>query len=184
MENRLQSITVLLQTLADSPAIQNNEFERAKVIINFRENYTSDLTDFYMWLNREGKIVWISNINSSAYQKYKGLDLSYRPYFSVPKDYSSAYYSSLIESNDKVPRLYISYPILSKQGNEYNNNNNNNNNNSTRIEGFKGVVVTGIRMDTLGNLLKNQLFPHFNSAMGLLDDKGILLLFRQPILHW
>ena len=30
-------------------------------------------------------------------------------------------------------------------------------------------------MDTLGNLLKNQLFPHFNSAMGLLDDKGILL---------
>ena len=176
LENRLQSITVLLQTLADSPAIQNNEFERAKVIINFRENYTSDLTDFYMWLNREGKIVWISNINSSAYQKYKGLDLSYRPYFSVPKDYSSAYYSSLIESNDKVPRLYISYPILSKQGNEYNNNNNNNNNNnSTRIEGFKGVVVTGIRMDTLGNLLKNQLFPHFNSAMGLLDDKGILL---------
>ena len=173
LENRLQSITVLLQTLADSPAIQNNEFERAKVIINFRENYTSDLTDFYMWLNREGKIVWISNINSSAYQKYKGLDLSYRPYFSVPKDYSSAYYSSLIESNDKVPRLYISYPILSKQGNEYNNNNNNNN--STRIEGFKGVVVTGIRMDTLGNLLKNQLFPHFNSAMGLLDDKGILL---------
>ena len=120
LENRLQSITVLLQTLADSPAIQNNEFERAKVIINFRENYTSDLTDFYMWLNREGKIVWISNINSSAYQKYKGLDLSYRPYFSVPKDYSSAYYSSLIESNDKVPRLYISYPILSKQGNEYN----------------------------------------------------------------
>jgi signal transduction histidine kinase len=171
LENRLQSMTVLLQTLADSPAIQNNEFERAKVIINFRENYTRDLTDFYMWLNREGKIVWISNINSSAYQKYNGLDLSYRPYFSVPKDYSSAYYSSLIESNDKVPRLYISYPILSKQGNEYNNNNNN----STRIEGFKGVVVTGIRMDTLGNLLKNQLFPHFNSAIGLLDDKGILL---------
>ena len=171
LENRLQSMTVLLQTLADSPAIQNNEFERAKVIINFRENHTSDLTDFYMWLNREGKIVWISNINSSTYQQYKGLDLSYRPYFSVPKDNSSAYYSSLIESNDKVPRLYISYPILSKQGNEYNNNSNN----STRIEGFKGVVVTGIRMDTLGNLLKNQLFPHFNSTMGLLDDKGILL---------
>ena len=171
LENRLQSMTVLLQTLADSPAIQNNEFERAKVIINFRENHTSNLTDFYMWLNREGKIVWISNINSSTYQQYKGLDLSYRPYFSVPKDNSSAYYSSLIESNDKVPRLYISYPILSKQGNEYNNNSNN----STRIEGFKGVVVTGIRMDTLGNLLKNQLFPHFNSTMGLLDDKGILL---------
>ena len=72
LENRLESMTVLLQTLADSPAIQNNEFERAKVIINFRENYTSDLTDFYMWLDREGKIVWISNMNSTAYQKYEG----------------------------------------------------------------------------------------------------------------
>jgi hypothetical protein len=103
-------MTVLLQTLADSPAIQNHEFGRSEVITNFRENYTSDLTDFYMWLDREGKIVWISNMNSSAYQKYKGLDLSYRPYFSVPKDYSSSYYSSLIKLNDKVPRLYfISY---------------------------------------------------------------------------
>jgi hypothetical protein len=110
LENRLESMTVLLQTLADSPVIQNHEFGRSKVIINFRENYTSDLTDFYMWLDREGKIVWISNMNSSAYQKYKGLDLSYRPYFSVPKDYSSSYYSSLIKLNDKVPRLYfISY---------------------------------------------------------------------------
>jgi hypothetical protein len=117
-----------------------------------------------MWLDREGKIVWISNMNSSAYQKYKGLDLSYRPYFSVPKDYSSSFYSSLIKSNDKVPRLYISYPILSKQGNEYNNNN------LTKIEGFRGVVVTEIRMDTLGDHLKNQLFPHFNNTMGLLDD--------------
>jgi signal transduction histidine kinase len=169
LENRLESMTVLLQTLADSPAIQNNEFERAKVIINFRENYTSDLTDFYMWLDREGKIVWISNMNSTAYQKYEGFDLSYRTYFTMPKKYSTAYYSSLIESNDKVPRLYISYPILSKQGSEYNNSN------STRMERFKGVVVTAIRMDTLGTLLKNQLFPHFNSTMGLLDDNGVLL---------
>jgi hypothetical protein len=67
----------------------------------------------------------------------------------MPKKYSTAYYSSLIESNDKVPRLYISYPILSKQGSEYNNSN------STRMERFKGVVVTAIRMDTLGTLLKN-----------------------------
>ena len=37
------------------------------------------------------------------------------------------------------------------------------------------MVVTAIRMDTLGTLLKNQLFPHFNSTMGLLDDNGVLL---------
>ena len=110
----MQSTTTLLQTLADSPAIQNNEFKRSQAIINSRQNYTSELTDFYMWLNKDGKIVWISNMNSTTYQKYKGFDLSYRPYYTVPKNTNTAYYSSVIESNDKVPRLYISYPILSK----------------------------------------------------------------------
>ena len=65
-----------------------------------------------MWLNKNGKINWISNINQSTYQKYKGADLSYRPYFTIPKQTHMVYYSSLIESNDKVPRLYLSYPVI------------------------------------------------------------------------
>jgi hypothetical protein len=100
--------------LADSPAIQNNEFRRAQTIIDHRKNYTDDLTDFYMWLDKDGKIVCISNINSTAYQRYKGFDLIYRPYLIVPKNINTAYYSNIRESNDKIPRLYISYPILSK----------------------------------------------------------------------
>jgi hypothetical protein len=56
LANRLESMTILLQTLADSPAIQNNEFSRAQVIINYRQNYTNDFTDFYMWLNKDGKL--------------------------------------------------------------------------------------------------------------------------------
>lgn len=123
LENRLKSTTILLQSLADAPAIQNNEFQRSQAVINSRQNYTNELTDFYMWLDKDGKIVWISNMNSTAYQKYKGFDLSYRPYYTVAKNTGSAYYSSVIESNDMVPRLYISYPILTKQGNEYSNNN-------------------------------------------------------------
>ena len=169
LANRLESITPLLQTLADSPALQNNEFRRAQTIIDFRKNYTDDLTDFYMWLDKDGKIVWISNINSTAYQRYKGFDLSYRPYFTVPKNINTAYYSSIIESNDKIPRLYISYPILSKQGSEYKDTN------LTKTGTFKGVVVTAIRIDMLGNLLKNQLFPEFVSSLVLMDKKGIIL---------
>jgi len=65
-----------------------------------------------MWLDKSGKINWISNINETTYKKYKGTDLSYRPYFTFPRDTHSAYYSNLIESNDKVPRLYISYPVI------------------------------------------------------------------------
>jgi signal transduction histidine kinase len=156
---QLQTVSALLQTLIPSPLIQNDQDQKsAFVLFNSRQNSTNELTNFYMWLDRDGKIVWISNMNQSTYQKYRGTDLSYRPYFTVPKVTHTAYYSTLIDSNDKVPRLYISYPII---------------NSSTGI--FKGVVVTGINVYTLGNLLKNQLFPQFNSTIGLLDRNGIIL---------
>jgi signal transduction histidine kinase len=161
---QLQTVSALLQTLTPSPLIQNNQSQKsAFVLFNSRQNSTSELTNFYMWLDSNGKIVWISNINQSTYQKYRGTDLSYRPYFTIPKVTHEAYYSSLIDSNDKVPRLYISYPII---------------NGTTGV--FKGVVVAGINVYTLGTLLKNQLFPQFNSTIGLLDRNGIILYTNPP----
>lgn len=171
LSNRLESITPLLQTLAQAPSIQNEEPE-SQVIMNQRQNSTRDLTDFYMWLDKDGKIVWISNLNSTAYQKYKDFDLSYRPYFTEPRKNHNPYHSSIIDSNDKVPRLYISYPILSTHtglgGEEAPTN-------TTGIGDFKGVVVTAIEVNTLGNLLKNQLFPQFNSTIALLDNNGMII---------
>lgn len=169
LTNRLESIIPLLQTLSDSPAIQNNEYQRARLIIDSRQNYTNSVTDFYMWLDGDGKIVWISNINSTAYQQYKDFDLSYRPYFTMARDSGIEYYSSVIESNDKVPRYYLSYPILSKQGTEYSGSN------VTEKGSFMGVVVAGIRTSVLGDLLKGQLLPQFNSTIGLLDKNGLIL---------
>ena len=169
MTNRLESIIPLLQTLSDSPAIQNNEYQRARLIIDSRQNYTNSVTDFYMWLDGDGKIVWISNINSTAYQQYKDFDLSYRPYFTMARDSGIEYYSSVIESNDKVPRYYLSYPIMSKQGTEYSGSN------VTEKGSFMGVVVAGIRTSVLGDLLKSQLLPQFNSTIGLLDKNGLIL---------
>lgn len=161
---------VIIQTLTDAPAVQNNESQRAQMIINNRQNHTNGLTDFYMWLDRDGKIVWISNMNSTTYQKYKGFDLSYRHYFTVPRDTHMPYYSGLVESNDKVPRLYISYPILSKQGLEYKNINN-----ESKLNDFHGTIVAGVNGITMGNILKSQLLPQFNNTVSLLDNKGIIL---------
>ncbi len=169
LTNRLESIIPLLQTLTDAPALQNNEYQRARVIIDYRQNYTGSLTDFYMWLDKDGKIVWISNMNSTTYQQYKGFDLSYRPYFTMARDSGMEYYSSVIESNDKVPRYFISYPILSKQGGEYRGSN------ATEKGSFMGVVVAGIRTSILGDLLESQLLPQFNSTIGLLDKNGLVL---------
>ena len=175
LANRLETINVIIQTLTDAPAIQNNEFQRSQVIINNRQNHTDDLTDFYMWLDQSGKIVWISNMNSTTYQKYKGFDLSYRPYFTVPRDTLTPYYSSLIESNDKVPRLYISYPILSKQGQEYKNTIN-----GSKPNAFQGTIVAAVNAVTLGSVLKNQLLPQFNSTVSLMDNKGVILYADNP----
>src|SRR5215467_4720255 len=166
LANKLQTVGSRLQTLAESLAIHNNEYKRADIVINTRQQYSSDLTDFYMWLDKNGKINWISNINETTYQKYKGTDLSHRPYFTIPRDTHRAYYSGLMESNDKVARLYISYPII----------------NTTETLGvgsakgvFTGVVVASIGLNTLGNFLKSQLFPQFNSTIGLLDRNGTIL---------
>lgn len=175
LANRLETINVIIQTLTDAPAIQNNEFQRSQVIINNRQNHTEGLTDFYMWLDNSGKIVWISNMNSTTYQKYKGFDLRYRPYFTVPRDTLTPYYSSLIESNDKIPRLYISYPILSKQGQDYKNATN-----GSKTNAFQGTIVAAVNAVTLGSILKSQLLPEFNSTVSLVDSKGIILYADNP----
>lgn len=113
LSNKLQTVSALLQTLTPSPLIQNDTYQKsAFILFNSRQQATSELTNFYMWLDKNGKVVWISNMNQTAYQKYKGTDLSYAPYFVAPKSTHTAYYSSLIDSNDKIPRLYISYPII------------------------------------------------------------------------
>ena len=53
---KLQIVDALLQTLADSPAIHNNEYKRADTVVNSRQHSSTDFTDFYMWLNKDGKI--------------------------------------------------------------------------------------------------------------------------------
>src|SRR5215472_8685543 len=162
LTNKLQTIGALLQTLAQSPAVHNNEYNRAYTVINTRQQFSGNLTDFYMWLNKEGKINWISK---GTYQKYKGTDLSYKSYFTGPRDTHKVFYSSLIKSNDKVPRLYISYPVINTTGI-----------NTASTNGiFTGVVVASIKLQTLSNFLSNQLLPQFGSTIGLLDRNGIVL---------
>src|SRR5215467_11364604 len=162
LANKLQTIGALLQTLAQSPAVHNNEYNRAYTVINTRQQFSGNLTDFYMWLNKEGKINWISK---GTYQKYKGTDLSYKSYFTGPRDTHKVFYSSLIKSNDKVPRLYISYPVINTTGI-----------NTASTNGiFTGVVVASIKLQTLSNFLSNQLLPQFGSTIGLLDRNGIVL---------
>jgi signal transduction histidine kinase len=173
LANKLDDITSLLRIVGASPLVQEGDLSRAASIFNQAEFDTSDLVDFYMWLDRDGKILWISNINQTTYEQYKGLDLSYRLYFSQPKATHDVYYSSIVDSNDRVNRLYISYPIIAT-------------NVSAQLDPaavigsslgdeFKGAVVAGIRTDVLGKYLESQISPHLKSQVGLIDQTGIIL---------
>ena len=157
--------------MATSSSVQDGDLDRAAPILNEAELATSDLVDFYMWLDKDGRIVWISNINQTTYEQYKGLDLGYRLYFSEPNTTHDVYYSSLVDSNDGVNRLYISYPILSKNAPDL----------LAPIVGastegdFKGIVVAGIRSDVLGKYLESQISPRLKGQVGVTDNTGIIL---------
>ncbi|MDQ4017545.1 MAG: ATP-binding protein [Thermoproteota archaeon] len=130
-------------------------------------------------------MVWSSNLNETGYKKYRGTDLSLRPYFSEPKRTHEPYYSSVIEKTvDNVPRLFLSVPIIGNKTQQNANSTigNNNNNISDSTAGsqqqsarFKGIVYSGIRLDTVSNLLKDQLIPGFQSSVSLLDTNGTIL---------
>ncbi|MDQ5843170.1 MAG: sensor histidine kinase [Thermoproteota archaeon] len=104
--------------------------------------------------------------NQTIYEQYVGGDRSTRSYFSQPRDTLKPYFSSLIESVDGIPRLYIAHPIISGNG-----QNNNNSNGSV----FNGVIVSAIDLDQFGQLLQSQLPAKYESTLGMLDRNGLIL---------
>ncbi len=166
LEKSVDAITDNLEIIAEAPSVQNNDTS-AFNLINLGQDISANLTDFYMWLDANGNIVWISNLNESAYQIYKGTDLSYREYFSVPKETADAYYSSVIDSNDNISRLYISYPVF--------DDNRTGNTPSSRKVQFDRIVTAGIRIDRLGDFLQSTVPEKYNSSIGLIDNNGTIL---------
>ena len=173
----IDSITTNLRILTKSPTIQNNETEMAQILINTAQNSTRELTNAYYMVDKDGRLITSSNRNDTIYPMGAKMDLSYREYFVMPKDKHSAYYSSMVESFDRVPRLYISFPILDSQKKD--DNVGTDNGTSTT---FKGVMVAVINIRTLGKFLQNELSPEFVSNLGLMDKNGIILYARNQSL--
>src|SRR5918912_597804 len=173
----IDSITTNLRALANAPTIQSNETEKAQILFNTAQESTNELTDGYYWINQEGKVIMWSNMTSTTSQQYKGVNLMSKEYFIIPKNTHSPYYSSVIESTDNVPRLYISFPII---GNQPKIKNNTAAVSKTGI--FKGVIVAGISVSTIGKFLQNELFPEIVSNVGLMDKNGIVLYARNQLL--
>jgi signal transduction histidine kinase len=162
----IDPISTNLEVLSNM--VNQSNKESTKLLIDKVQNSTRNLTEGYYWINEKGRIVAISNVNSSLISSYGLIDLSNREYFVIPKQTMSKYYSSAIESIDKVPRLYISFPIIEKS------------NTSKSI--FKGVVVSSIKIHELGSFLQSELTPQVASNVGLMDKNGIIIYARNPVL--
>jgi signal transduction histidine kinase len=184
LENEIDTISTSLGIIANAPAVQNNLQIDARTFFDSAKNNSESWVDFFAWLGPDGKLIWSSNLNETVYQQYKGTDLSYRPYFTIPKSTHEPYYSSVIASVDNVPRIFVSVPILGSAGDQSRGADNNDTStvpNGTTAEAntprqiFKGIVYAGIRLDTVGELLKDQLIPEFQSSVSLLDRDGTIL---------
>ncbi|HXT85255.1 MAG TPA: sensor histidine kinase [Verrucomicrobiae bacterium] len=151
-----------------SKLVNSSNADQTQALIDSIQNSTKNLTEGYYWIDEKGKIVSISNVNPHKIHSFDSIDLSNREYFVIPKDTMSKYYSSAIESIDKIPRLYISFPILEKL------------NSSKNI--FKGVVVSSIKIHELGNFLQSELTPQVASNVGLMDKNGVIIYSRNPVL--
>src|SRR5688500_12832733 len=161
LENRLESIRDNLEILANAPLIELGEYSQARVLVNTAENTTEGFTDSYFWIDETGKLQWAGAfVDQKVYDQYYGGDRTDRPYFTEPRDTHQPYFSTLRDSVDGVPRIYVANPIIA---------------NSDSGGTFKGVVVASMNLVSLGNSINEQLPPDSPGTVSLMDRDGTIL---------
>ena len=99
--------------------------------------------------------------------------MSHRDYFQIPKRDGELFINTVIDSNDSVPRVFISLPITK----------NNQTVTPTQVSDldvanptrFEGVIVASVAAKTLGNFLDSQMHPKFNGDIGFIDRNGTII---------
>ena len=177
LANSVSAIISNLRVLSNAPSIHNSSLS-SQTLFDAAQESTKGLTEGYYWLDREGKVITYSQVQQ--FPDYRGVDLSSRDYFKIPRDSNTPYFSSVINSTDKVQRVYISYPIIgnSVKGDnsgssvivENNISASTNNNNI-----FEGVIVAALRATDIGKFLQAELLKEFPNTAGLIDRNGVIL---------
>src|SRR5918995_5214816 len=136
LANSVSAIISNLRVLSNAPSIQNSSLS-SQTLFDAAQESTKGLTEGYYWIDREGKVITYSQVQQ--FPDYKGVDLSSRDYFKIPRDKNAPYFSSVINSTDEVQRVYISYPII---GNTVNGSSNGDNSGSIIMESNNTAAST------------------------------------------
>ncbi len=175
LSNGLNSIKSNLQVLSNSHGIQNHD-NASGILLDAVQKSTNELPDSYMWIDENGKLVWLSgstsNLNEGKNQNPYSFDFSHTPYFTIPRNTRTPYYSGTIveqNNNRNLVKMYISYPIIDKH-------NVNDNNNNSLIGSFKGIVTAIITFDLQSNILKKQSSAEVQKNLVILvDNNGTIM---------
>ena len=208
LSNKIATVTANLKIISDSPSIHMH-LPNAKSLLYSGQKTTNNLTEFYAWLNKDGKIAWVTLFdNKTLYEKNVDFNLSNREHFKVVKSTLNPHITPVIKSITGSNTIFISYPIL---GNQTENNisdmiqkNENNNTNNIQFlaqqekiqqqeqkqkvqetktnsdKVFDGTILTGINTTSMIKLLENQVSPKNRSAINLIDKKGLIITASNP----
>ena len=183
LSNKIESITTNLEILRYSPSIIL-QLDVASNILNAAQYSTGDLTNAYVWTNKNGEIIWSSKfLNKTAYEKFKGQNISERDQFRIVKSTLKPYFSTVIDSITNIPTVFISYPILLDSTSI--NNSATSYLQSSHIQEqqqqsqinktFSGVVFAGINSSSIINYLNSKITPNNRSSINLMDKDGLIL---------
>jgi signal transduction histidine kinase len=163
LANKLGGIQQNVQMIAQASSVQEKSIEKVSTLLEITQQTSGDMTDFYGWLDKDGRIVRTSSItdNENSAQFFFGADKSDRDWFINARDAKKGYASSAEKSpdDDGIDRLFISYPIIDSQSGS-----------------FEGVIYAGIPLAKVNNYLGSQIYPGEKEiAMDILDMKGTIL---------
>ena len=175
LENSIYFVNANLERIVNSPSVTNWNITGVQRLLDLALNSTSYIADGYYLLDSKGTLVTFTGINKEQYASYKGINLGHRDYFQIPKQTGTIYISTVIESNDNIPRIYVSLPIIRNNNTEMLDVATDQKQLGNNSISFKGVVVASIAAKTLGNFLESQMHPKFNGELGFVDRDGTII---------
>ena len=201
LSNKIETVTSNMEIIRDAPPIHMH-LPNAKALLYSGQKTTYNLTEFYGWLNKEGKIVWVTLFdNKTFYEKNVDFNSSNREHFKVAKSTLKPHITSVMKSITGSNTIFISYPILANSTNKnisniaQNDNNNDTNNlqlltqqekiqqqeTKTNLDKvFDGTILTGINTTSIIKLLENQVSPKNRSSINLIDREGLIVTSSNP----
>lgn len=172
LKNKLDLVTVNLEILSSSQEIVDQRVELGKILLNTAQKTTSNVVDFYSWVDRNGTSIWSSpNLNDTVDEKFKVFSTAAQAYFQKIKDTQVPSYSNKIKLTDGQSGILILYPIIDTQNKTITQN---------KTNEFKGAILAGISSETLDNFLQGQIPPLSSANLSLVDSSGMIILTGIP----